>query len=291
MRRRGKNSKILIYALIAILLLALVLVLWLQQKPRLSADTIIENNVINNANENTNNSPIPAAIAQENLNTNTPQLPATSYQIPILMFHYIRDYDNTADSIGVNLSVSPSKFSEELDAIEKAGYKTTNFSEIKNGNIPEKPIILTFDDGYLDFYTAAYPELKKRGMTAVSYVITNKIGADGYLSGEQIKELLNNNIEIGSHTKSHPDLSKAPETKVQAEIFESKQILENLIGAQVVSFCYPSGKYNDVVENFVKEAGYDYAVTTNGGLASFENFLELARYRINHDTNIEYYLK
>jgi peptidoglycan/xylan/chitin deacetylase (PgdA/CDA1 family) len=210
--------------------------------------------------------------------------------IPILMYHYIRTVVDQNDTLGINLSVEPTKFAEQLDEIQKNGYETINFYNIEQGNIPTKPIILTFDDGYKDFYTTAYPELRKRNMTAVVYVIANNDGAN-YITTDQIREIADNGIEIGSHTLSHIDLSTANTTKASNEISQSKTRLESIIGKNVISFCYPAGKYTLETIEIVKGAGYKYATTTKSGIADFDGPLELSRYRMNSDTNIKKYIK
>ena len=215
---------------------------------------------------------------------------AMKFEIPILMYHYIRVVDDPDDKTGINLSVTPDKFSEQLDYLEEEGYHTINFRDVLAGSIPEKPVILTFDDGYEDFYTSAYPELKKRNMTAVSYVITGKT-SNRYLAKEQIRELSNSGIEIGSHTLSHLSLSLLGDEKAEKEISLSKQVLEEIIGQEIISFCYPAGRFNAKTVELVKKSGYDFATTTKAGLANFEDPLVLSRYRMNADTNISSYLK
>lgn len=212
--------------------------------------------------------------------------------IPILMYHYIRDYYNIHDPLGINLSVSPKKFAEQLDCLKQLGYQTITFNDVINNKLPAKPIILTFDDGYKDFYTNAFKELKKRNMKAVSYVIADRIDAPGYLSLPEIKELNDNGIEIGDHTWSHPDLRTLDEKKLTWEIMVSKNYLSHLINESVVSFAYPSGKYNEAAIAEVEKAGYNYAVTTNLGFADFaKNNLLLNRLRIFNNTNLKIVLK
>ncbi|MEK7096418.1 MAG: polysaccharide deacetylase family protein [Patescibacteria group bacterium] len=213
----------------------------------------------------------------------------SNMQLPILMYHHIRDYNDSTDSIGTNLSVSPEKFSEQLDLIRSLGYQTITLSELKPSI--DKPIILTFDDGYDNFYQNTYPELKKRGMVAVSFIIVNNIGKSNYMTEYQIKEINNNGIEIGSHTLSHPDLSVSNTTKQGTEIADSKFRLEQILGKTIDSICYPAGKYNTETINIVSSAGYKYAVTTKTGISKFSNLLELNRYRVNADTSISGYLK
>ncbi len=211
--------------------------------------------------------------------------------MPILMYHYIRTLDDPNDKIGTNLSVNPEAFAKQLDLIVEKGYTTITFKDIEAGNIPAKPVILTFDDGYADFYTSAYPEIKKRKMKAVSFIIVNDIGKSNYMSRDQINELRQSNIEIGSHTLSHPDLTKISSDKIDTELKQSKENLETMFGIKVISLCYPSGKTNSEVETIAKNIGYTYAVTTNSKLTSFSDLLLLNRYRVNHDTNISAYIK
>lgn len=217
-------------------------------------------------------------------------LPKTIPDMPILMYHHIREYSDSSDQTGINLSVSPTKLAEQLDLIKSSGYTTITFNDLNEGNIPSKPIILTFDDGYENFYQSAFPALKSREMKAVSYIITNDTGGQ-YMTTDQVKEISENGIEIGSHTLSHPDLTKLSQGKLTDETKNSKEELEKIIGKPVVSFCYPSGQYNDAVVAAVEAAGYKFAVTTKPGVSNFSSPLRLNRHRVNHDTSISGYLK
>lgn len=206
--------------------------------------------------------------------------------LPILMYHHIRDYSNPNDQIGTNLSVSVASFINQLDEMKNEGYETITFEDIKKGEIPEQSIILTFDDGYDDFYYYAFPELQKRNMKATLFVITEFIGENGYMNESQILEVKRSGIEIGSHTLSHPDLTVLNKEQVDKEIRESKKYLEEMIGTQIISFCYPSGRFISETEILVENAGYDFAVTTASGIAKFSKAFELSRYRIGPDTDI-----
>jgi peptidoglycan/xylan/chitin deacetylase (PgdA/CDA1 family) len=213
----------------------------------------------------------------------------TNLSVPIMMYHHIRDYNVATDSIGTNLSVSPAKFVQQLDLIKSLGYQTVTFSTLTNSTT--KPIILTFDDGYQNFYDNAFPEMKKRGMVGIIYLIVNDIGKNEYLNEQEIDEIKNAGFEIGSHTLSHPDLTKISTAAGQTEIVESKTKLESKFNIKIISFCYPSGKYNEEIINLVQGAGYEFAVTTKSELSKFNNPMELSRYRLNKDTNINSYLK
>lgn len=220
-----------------------------------------------------------------------PEINYTELKIPVLMYHHIRPYSADLSPMAISLSVDPEKFATQLDYIQNLGYTTTNFKKLASNDLPTKPIILTFDDGYEDFYTNALPELKKHHMTAVTYIITKQIDTDTYMSLRQILELQDYGIEIGSHTLHHYDLSTLSDKDQQAEIIESKKILENLLEQPVVSFCYPYGKYNKTSKDLVEKAGYKFALTVNGGISNFSHLLDLERLRVNYDTNIQRYFE
>jgi len=243
------------------------------------------------ANELTEQSSSSSAIPMQTESSGVSAAPAkiADQKIPILMYHHIRDFSDPNDQIGTNLSVSPNSLARQLDLIAQRGYTTTTFEQLSLGKIVNKPIILSFDDGYENFYTNAYPELTKRGMTAVVFIITGLHSAD-YLTEGQIKEISDAGFEIGSHTISHPDLSKSTPGKVLSEVGESKKSLEQITGKAVHGFCYPSGKYNQSVIEAIRESGYSYATTTKSGIGDFSSPFELSRYRVNRDTDINTYI-
>lgn len=220
-----------------------------------------------------------------------PPIDLTGLSIPVLMYHHIRDYDNQEDKIGMNLSVSPQKFISELNFLKDQGFTTIKFEDLANNYLPDKPIILTFDDGYQNFYDNAFPALIERGQTGVVFVISGFLDKPGYLSTQNTRALSQEGIEIGSHTINHPDLSTANQQKATKEISQSKQTLESLIGKKIISFCYPSGKYTDETINLLKEYGYQFATTTKPGVSKFNSPFILQRIRINPDTNIAAVLK
>ncbi len=206
-------------------------------------------------------------------------------KVPIIMFHYIRDADSPMSKIGKNLSVSPKNFENILKKISEKKYHSVTMNEFSQNKLEYKNIALTFDDGYLDFYTNAFPLLKKYQIKATVYVIKNKINQDGYLTQSMIDELTESNlVEIGSHTLNHIKLTQVDSTKEKNEIFESR--------GSSVSFCYPMGDFNENSINLVKEAGYLNATTTKNGIATNKSDkFQLPRIRATNDTNIERYLE
>jgi peptidoglycan/xylan/chitin deacetylase (PgdA/CDA1 family) len=191
-------------------------------------------------------------------------------KVPILTYHYIRNNPDSYDRLGFALSVTPADFAAQMDWLASNGFHTITLAELNaylNGarGLPSRPVILSFDDGYADFYNTALPILRAHDFTAVAYVVSGFIGRPGYMSAAQIVEADRDGIEIGSHTVNHVNLAKSSAGSVQFELIASKQALEQLVGHPVLSFCYPSGRFNYSVVVAVQAAGYQDATTTAFG--------------------------
>lgn len=220
----------------------------------------------------------------------------SSIWVPILNYHYIRDYNSETDSTGNSLSISPQVFEEQIKQLLENKYTSITMDDlymalVKKNKLPEKPVILTFDDGYQDFYENAYPILKKYNIKAIVYVIVGKIGDKDqrYLTWNQVIELDRNGlVTIGSHSMSHANLEASNNQKLYREIYLSKKELEKILGHSVDHFCYPSGKYNQSTINLTKASKYKTAVTTELGSRHLENELyTLRRERISGGISIE----
>jgi peptidoglycan/xylan/chitin deacetylase (PgdA/CDA1 family) len=132
--------------------------------------------------------------------------------------------------------------------------------------IPDKTVVITADDGYYNFYKNAYPVLKKYNLPATFFIITDKIGIDGYLGWKELREMSDSGlITIGSHTKSHPWIPSisVDENRLWSELAGSKEALEKGLGKRVDFLCYPNGGFNDAAKETAKKAGYKGAFTTN----------------------------
>lgn len=205
---------------------------------------------------------------------------------PILLYHYVEYVTDLRDTIRQGLDVLPRTFENHLKLIKENNYTTyflRDLPNILNGKIPyeKKSIILTFDDGYGDFYTDAFPLLKKYQMKATVYIIYDFIGKKNYMDAAQIQEIINSGlIEIGSHTLTHPNLTAISEQEAEHQIKESKILLENRFNVKVETFCYPYGVYSSQVAQVVKKVGYTAAVATYKGIdESFDNLFYLPRLR------------
>ena len=219
--------------------------------------------------------------------TPTPKPRGTTI-IPILMYHYVRVVTDPKDTIGIGLSVKPDIFAQQMQYLADNGYTTLTMQEVYDvlqgrKTLPTKPIALTFDDGYRDFYTAAWPVLQRHNFKATNYVITDFIGWDAYMTWEMLQELSEGGqVEIGAHTRSHVDLRTLSADKLQDEVLGSKAILETGLGRPVGAFCYPAGFYNTSVIAAVKRANYLTATTElPGAKQNIQAQFELPRIRVN----------
>ncbi len=190
--------------------------------------------------------------------------------VPILTYHYIRINPDRFDRMGFALSVTPTDFAAQMDWLKDSGYHPITAGDLHaylSGarGLPGKPVILTFDDGYADFYTTALPILRAHDFRATAYVVSGFVGWPNYMTAAQVLEADRSGIEIGSHTVNHPNLTNLSSVSVRSQLVDSKRFLENLLGHPVTSFCYPSGKVNSMVAWQVADVGYDSATTTAFG--------------------------
>jgi peptidoglycan/xylan/chitin deacetylase (PgdA/CDA1 family) len=194
----------------------------------------------------------------------------SAVKVPILTYHYIRINRDSRDLLGFALSVTPADFAAQMDWLASNGFHPVTPADLYAyltgaRGLPSRPVILSFDDGYADFYDAALPVLRAHDFTAVAYIVSGFIGRSGYMTAAQIIEAEQSGIEIGSHTVDHANLARSAPGSVHFELVASKQALEQLLGHPVLSFCYPSGQFNGGVVAAAQAAGYEDATTTAFG--------------------------
>jgi peptidoglycan/xylan/chitin deacetylase (PgdA/CDA1 family) len=197
------------------------------------------------------------------------ELNGFSETMPILMYHYIEVAPASTTLKGLYLD--PKIFANQLLELQKNNYKTLFVSEVgasivSQQKLDQKNIALTFDDGYEDFYTEAYPLLKKYNCKATLYVIINALDKKGYLTRIQVRELADSGlVEIASHTFNHPDLRILKAKDAKFEIMDSKKILEQISGKPVLSFAYPYGYYKTEFFEIASSTGYTSAASVMPG--------------------------
>ena len=207
-------------------------------------------------------------------------------QIPILMYHAVHVMD-PSEASNANLIVAPDNFEAQIKAMVDAGYYFLTpeeaYKALTENALPAKKVVwLTFDDGNEDFYTIAYPILKKYKAKATNNVITGfvKKGNAGNLTVKQMKEMMAHGMSFQSHTVNHPDLSATDKVTQKAELTDSIDFLEDKLNTKVNTIAYPSGRYNQTTLDLAKKT-YKLGLTTNEGLASAKDgLLSLNRVRI-----------
>ena len=198
--------------------------------------------------------------------------------VPILMYHVIGDPEG--DVPYPDLWLGEDDFQAQVDWLADNGYTAVTLIQVQNawydgGTLPPKPIVLSFDDGYLGQYLFAKPILEKKGWAGQLNLKAE--GSD--LSSKEVKKMYRAGWEIASHTITHPDLTTLDPAALEHELVGSKQELEKDLGIEIVNFCYPAGQYNDEVAKAVEAAGYRGATTVNPGLAEKSMPFELNRIR------------
>jgi len=206
--------------------------------------------------------------------------------VPVLMYHSISyEKDNP-------IRLTAQKFEQQLKYLKDNGYYTITLKNLyeyfmTDTKIPEKSVVLTFDDGYEDNYKVMFPLLKKYNFKATIFVITSDI--DKYptsMTSKQLLEMEEYGVDIESHTANHENLKELSKDKQLATLTKSKKDLEKKLNKKVNFFAFPYGGYNDNAIAAVKEAGYTMAFSTDGRWSSkSDGILQLHRVYISslHD--------
>ncbi|MEW6193629.1 MAG: polysaccharide deacetylase family protein [Bacteroidota bacterium] len=223
------------------------------------------------------------------------------HNIKVLMYHMIVEDDEQFGFHWTN--VSKEQFRKHPILLDKWGFTPITFRDyilFTKGQLqlPRKPVILTFDDGYEEVYTIAFNMLKDMGWNAVVFVIgdqkikmdlwNNRIGNrnPNLLNPEQIKEMQSAGFEIGSHSMSYLYLPNETQRSAWYEIAKSKEELESLLGSDVHSFCYPYGAVNEQLKQMVKDAGYEIGCGVYTGPPRFgHDIFDVRRITIPYGTD------
>lgn len=213
--------------------------------------------------------------------------PGPPRPVPILMYHVVSA--PFANSPYPDLYVPREQFSDQMHALKRAGYTAVTLGEVwdawhANGPLPQRPVVVSFDDGYHSHFTNALPVLRALGWPGVLNLELKNIRSDYGLTAPQVRALIAAGWEVDSHTIDHPDLRTVDATRLRHELADSRSELQRRFHIPVRFFCYPAGKYDDAVIAAVRRAGYLAATTTNPGLAKpgeADRFV-LNRVRVNN---------
>jgi peptidoglycan/xylan/chitin deacetylase (PgdA/CDA1 family) len=216
---------------------------------------------------------------------NSGKLVKSQSPVPVLMYHVIASPPSSAQL--PELYVDPKTFNQQMDWLRQHGYTGVSLNQVydawfKGGQLPEKPVVVSFDDGYRSQYVYARPELRKLGWPGVLSVIAGRVGQpNAELSAAMVRTMINDGWEIDSHTIHHVDVSQARGAQLQDEVAGSRKMLQERFHQPVNFFCYPSGRYDDQAIQAVRAAGYLGATTTDEGLADKGEMYTLKRIRVD----------
>jgi peptidoglycan/xylan/chitin deacetylase (PgdA/CDA1 family) len=199
--------------------------------------------------------------------------------LPVLLYHSISDH---ASPEVARFAIAPKVFDEHMRHLAEEGYSSMTVTELVpvlhgQREVPERPVLVTFDDGFRDFLTTALPILQRHGIAATLYATTGFIGAattpgsnrsgDEMLSWHDLAEVVRQGVEVGGHTHTHPTLDTLPHAAARDEINGCKERIEQRLGVTVRSFAYPHGYSSAWVRRAVADAGYTSACAVGNAMS------------------------
>ncbi|MBR5782737.1 MAG: polysaccharide deacetylase family protein [Clostridia bacterium] len=210
---------------------------------------------------------------------------AANVRIPVLMYHALGEEPWSSIT---ELFVRPADMEAQLQYLQNNGYTPITFEDMGNLNNIQKPVMLTFDDGYDDNYTLLFPLLKQYNIKATIFIITELIGTEHYLTEAQIKEMSDSGlVSIQSHTVTHRYLSDLGEAELETEMVSSKARIEQITGKEPFVLCYPTGKFSELSLQKTAEH-FSFGLLMNGGMytTGVHSEYKIPRFYISRATDI-----
>lgn len=229
-----------------------------------------------------------SSASKSNIPPYIPPSSGNSLKVPILFYHYVGNNPNPKDLGRDVLSINPDKFDEQMKYLRDNGYTSISLDTLfaalrKQAILPAKPVILTFDDGYIDFYYNAYNILRNYGLTATVFIPTGLVSQPSYLTWSQIKEMHSSGlIHFGTHTVHHYNLPSISSESALNELRESKKTLQDELGVPINFMAYPNGATSNSVIGLVQKARYvGSAGTWSGSIQSEDTIYNMPRIRVS----------
>ena len=207
--------------------------------------------------------------------------------VPVLMYHRVAPMSTATNATSYDLTVTPAQFREQMAWLKRNGYTAISqaelFRAIEDGAaLPKKPVVLTFDDGYVDAVKDVLPVLEPLGWPGTFFIISSRIGERAFLTAQQIRRLSAAGMDIGSHTVDHLELPSLSESSRAQQLTQSRKELEKVLGHPVRWFCYPAGRNDTASAASVEKAGYLLGYTTEGGsVLQADSLSQLPRVRVS----------
>ncbi|MEK8130126.1 polysaccharide deacetylase family protein [Paenibacillus filicis] len=228
-----------------------------------------------------------APVSAETVSAAAYEKKAKLVSIPVLNYHSI------GKKPGSTLVLDPELLAAQMDYLDREGYTPLTLSDFMlvlehKLEKPDKPVLLTFDDGYMDNYELAMPILQRYNFPATLFMSPGSVGQPDYLTWEQAKEMKEAGWDIQPHGMTHPRLSKLSAAKQRLEITEASRLIEEELGVKSLVFCYPYGDFNNDTLAILKEEGFKYAFTIEQGLTtSRQHPLQLKRIYVNAQDSLK----
>jgi len=231
--------------------------------------------------------------------TPTPVVLPDKAKVPIFMYHYVSELPPDADRYRRDLTVTPEKFNAQLQYLDKAGYHPITLTDLhlhlmQGYPLPEKPVILTFDDGYRDAYEVVFPLLLDYGFPGTFFVLAtpSHFESPDYLTWTQMKEMSDAGMDIQAHGRDHVDLRGRSNDYLVYQILGIQEAIHQHTGHLPRFFCYPAGQRDANVIAVLESAGYWGAVTTDWGRTYTQgNAFEMPRLRIRGDDTVDSFVE
>lgn len=213
-------------------------------------------------------------------------------RVPILMYHYLSVPPPNADIYRQDLSVTPQLFAEHLDAMQQAGYTTISLYQwlahlTQDAPLPEKPVVLTFDDGYRDNYTNAFPLLRERGMIATFFIVSDFIDDQRpeYVTWDMVREMYAAGMSIEAHGRNHVSLAGKSRDYLIWQALGSLETIEYELGVRPRFISYPAGEYDQLTIDIFRSANYWAGFTTRQGATHrSDDLFQVRRVRVRGTT-------
>lgn len=236
--------------------------------------------------------------------TPTPLLPTPDgvhreVRVPILMYHHIEKAPRRSDAIRQDLSVSPKKFEQQLRYLREEGYESITLNDLAlhvtvGKPLPPKPIILTFDDGYRNAYTNAFPLLKKYSFVGTFFLISEPIDANdpNFVSWAEVEEMHAAGMKFEPHSYNHPDMRNRGYDFVVFQILAPKEAIEARTKETCRFFAYPTGRYDQFVIDVLRSANFWGGVLTQQGAThTAEDLFTLRRVRVHGGDSLDAFVR
>lgn len=229
----------------------------------------------------------------------TPDGSVRTAYVPILMYHYLSGPPPDADRVRLDLSVTPDLFAAHLDAIQQAGYTPISLYALLDhlthgAPLPEKPMVLTFDDGYRDNYINAFPLLRDRGLTATFFIVTDFVNDQRpeYLTWDMVREMYAGGMSIEGHGRNHVSLANKDSDYLIWQALGTYESIEHEIGVRPHFISYPAGEYDQLTVDIFRSANYWAGFTTKQGATHrSDDLFQMRRIRVRGSTSPEELLR